>query len=544
MIPTATLQTSAKKWEELLPFVDDPADRAFLAALAAIPPDIWEPHAKNLPQQMAYESKADIIGFGGAAGGGKTDLGLGLALNKHKRIAIYREDTKQLGGIIDRLTEILGGRDGYDGRGTWRNAGPRAVQIEFGSLQHLGDEQKAQGRARDLVVLEEAPNMIEFCCRFVMGWNRSVDQQMHCQVLMTFNPPTTNEGRWILAYFAPWIDKDYKGIRALPGELRYFATIPGKDGKPKDFEVPDKRPFVMNGNERQYDFDPADYQGEKQTEIIRPKSRTFIPSRVTDNPYLIGTDYVSTLQALPEPLRSQMLKGDFMAGVKEDPWQVIPTAWVEAAMARWKPKDVKPEMMSQGIDVARGGDDKTVIIPRHEGLWFDEPQAYPGKETPDGPSVAALVIAANRDNAVEHIDVIGVGASPFDFLNQHHQQVVGVNVAEVAPGTDRSGRLLFSNLRSWMAWRARELLDPKANNGIAIYPSEQLKKDLCAYKWSVTGSKIYVESREEIIKRLGRSPDYASAFFLSLMETPKILDVVGMREQSNGPYNPYDNLPR
>jgi hypothetical protein len=65
-------------------------------------------------------------------------------------------------------------------------------------------------------------------------------------------------------------------------------------------------------------------------------SRTFIPSRVSDNPYLMGTGYMTQLQSLPEPLRSQMLYGDFHAGVQDDPWQVIPTAWVEAAMARWK----------------------------------------------------------------------------------------------------------------------------------------------------------------------------------------------------------------
>jgi hypothetical protein len=61
-------------------------------------------------------------------------------------------------------------------------------------------------------------------------------------------------------------------------------------------------------------------------------SRTFIPSRVSDNPYLMGTGYMTQLQSLPEPLRSQMLYGDFKAGVQDDPWQVIPTAWVEAAM--------------------------------------------------------------------------------------------------------------------------------------------------------------------------------------------------------------------
>ena len=36
---------------------------------------IWRPLPG--PQSMAYHSKADIIGYGGAAGGGKTDLAVG-----------------------------------------------------------------------------------------------------------------------------------------------------------------------------------------------------------------------------------------------------------------------------------------------------------------------------------------------------------------------------------------------------------------------------------------------------------------------------------
>ena len=35
---------------------------------------------------------------------------------------------------------------------------------------------------------------------------------------------------------------------------------------------------------------------------------------------------MATLQSLPEPLRSQMLYGDFNAGTEDDSMQVIPTA--------------------------------------------------------------------------------------------------------------------------------------------------------------------------------------------------------------------------
>jgi hypothetical protein len=50
--------------------------------------------------------------------------------------------------------------------------------------------------------------------------------------------------------------------------------------------------------------------------VIRPKSRTFLPAFVQDNPYLMATDYVTTLQGLPEPMRSQLLFGDFSVGTR------------------------------------------------------------------------------------------------------------------------------------------------------------------------------------------------------------------------------------
>jgi len=131
-----------------------------------------------------------------------------------------------------------------------------------------------------------------------------------------------------------------------------------------------------------------------------------------------------------------MLYGDFMAGVSDDPWQVIPTAWVDMAMARWVDKSPKGIMDSLGIDVARGGQDETLIQRRH-GMWFDMPLAYPGLQTPDGPAVAGLSIAAARDKAPMHIDVIGVGSSPYDFLKQANQQVIGVNGSEKSNKTDR-----------------------------------------------------------------------------------------------------------
>lgn len=480
----------------------------------------WNPIAG--PQTLAYQSEADVIGFGGAAGGGKTDLACGKAITKHRKVGIFRANGTELTGVIDRLTELIG-RDGYNGMDKiWRTrrADGAPLQIELGSYPNLGDEKKYQGRPHDLLVFDEAANQRESQVRFLLGWLRTTTPGQKCQALMTFNPPTTAEGRWVVAYFAPWLDPKHPKP-ALPGELRYFAMIDGEERE------------VESG-------DVIEHNGER----IKPMSRTFIPSKVTDNPYLTGSNYVATLQALPEPLRSQMLLGDFNAGIEDDPWQVIPTAWVEIAMARWKRPDVLKPMDSMGVDVARGGADNTIIARRH-GMWFDKPLSYPGKATSDGPTVAGLTIAAQRDQAPIHIDVIGVGASPYDFLSEARQQVLGINVSEKSYASDKSGRLHFINQRSEYWWKMREALDPNANNGIALPPDPRLLADLCAPTWRLSGDSIQVEGREEIYKRIGRSPDWASAYILALIDTPKRMSIPGLsgvHSSYRREYDPYASM--
>ena len=497
------------------------------------------------PQQTAYTSPATIIGYGGAAGGGKTDLACGKALTQHQKVMILRRVGTELTGVIDRLEELIGNKDGFNGQNKiWRTErfDGKKLQIEFASLPNLGDEKGFQGRPHDLLVFDETANFLEQQVRFLLGWLRSTDPGQKCQALFTFNPPTSAEGRWIIGFFAPWLDKKHPKP-AKPGDLRYAAMIPQPNGTSRDEWVDGPEPFVLDesGN-KVYDFNPADFN---PADIFTPQSRTFIPSRVSDNPFLMGTGYMSQLQALPEPLRSQMLYGDFQAGIEDDPWQVIPTSWVEMAQARWRRPDRLEPMDSLGVDVARGGKDNTVIARRH-GMWFDEALTYPGTQTPDGPKVASLVIAAKRNRAPIHIDVIGVGASPYDFLKEAGQQVIGVNVSEKALTKDKSGRLSFFNLRSQLWWQMREALDPNNNNGIALPPDTQLLADLCAPKWELSGSTVKVESREQIVARIGRSPDWASAYILALMYTPQehLYGLGGAHRAKRQQYDPYANLNR
>lgn len=446
-----------------------------------------------------------------------SDLGIGLALTSHQRVGIFRQNGTELTALIDRAAEIMGNRDGLsEQRGIWRLTRPdhHKVQMEFGSFPNPGDERKYQGRPHDLLMFDEAQNMRERAVRFLLGWLRTTDPEQRCRVLMTFNPPTYAVGQWVVSFFGPWLDRTHRNP-AEPGELRYFTTLDGADVEvdgPEEFE----------------------HKGEQ----VKPQSRTFIPSRVSDNPYLQGTEYETQLQSLPEPLRSQMLHGDFIAGMEDDEMQVIPTAWVETAQNRWQRPETLKTMESVGVDVAMGGRDQTVIFRRHEGLWFDEPIVKPGRECIDGPTIAGFVIGILRDRAVIHVDLFGVGAQPYAHLMSQGLHVIGVNVGDPAGGTDQSGRLRFKNLRSQLWWHMREALDPTANNGIALPPDRRLLADLTAPRFRLVGQLLQVEGREDIIKRLGRSPDFGSSIILAMIDTPKrhLVEATAKRRRQYDPF--------
>ena len=533
---TVPISYSREQIAELLRYAT-PAEKRELDRLLGFRTEVWAPLAG--PQLQAYESLADITGYGGAAGGGKTDLVAGLTLTRHERTLIVRREKAQTEGVVQRLTEILGGTTGYNSqKGFWRFDFHRLC--EFAGLDNPGDERRWQGRAHDLKAFDEVTEMREQQVRFMLGWLRTSKKSQRARALMTFNPPTTADGRWVLDFFGPWLNTKHPLYPTPAGVLRYAAMVPDGRGGSTDIWLDTGDPFVLVNGAPVYDFDPTDYRPE---DIVTPKSRTFIPARVTDNPYYMESGYMSTLQALPEPLRSQMLYGNFQAGIKDDPWQVIPTAWVEAAQARWKPRLPVPRMDSMGVDVARGGKDNTTIARRH-GWWWDELLEHPGTDTPDGPRVAGLVIVALRDRAPVHIDVIGVGSSPYDFLRAAGQQVVGINHAEKDAGTDKSGRLRFLNQRSADWWRMREALDPTANNGIELPPGKEILAELTAPRWKPQGVVIQVESREEIIDRIGRSPDRATAIILALRDTPRMADLPGAHEQVQREYDPYQSLNR
>src|SRR5579862_6551083 len=135
---TLTLPTPSEL-NGLLPFLTAP-ERAELDRLLEDPPaPLWQPQPDNRPQRAAYESTADVIGYGGAAGGGKSDLLLGCALTRHHRSLVLRREGKQLRALIDRSREIIADAGRLnENTGVWRGL-PGGRKLELGGVKDPAD---------------------------------------------------------------------------------------------------------------------------------------------------------------------------------------------------------------------------------------------------------------------------------------------------------------------------------------------------------------------------------------------------------------------
>ncbi|WP_197737296.1 terminase large subunit domain-containing protein [Aquicella siphonis] len=420
--------------------------------------------------------------YGGSAGAGKSFLLLLLARYQHTRSIIFRREYPQLKGIEEESYKLFSDIGRYNhSEKVWRLNDGR--YIEFGAVQLEKDKEKYQGRAHSLKCFDEITHFSKSQFQFLIGWTRSTDPNERCRIVCTGNPPTSAEGDWVIDYWAPWLDEKYPNP-AAPGELRWFTTLDGRD-----VEVASGEPFLHNGT------------------WIKPLSRTFIPGKVDDNPYLANTNYKANLQALPRELREKMLEGRFTSSREDHAQQVIPSAWVQAAQARWRerPKPNMP-MTCMGVDVARGGDDRTVLTPRY-GNYFGEQHVYPGTATPDGPAVAALVLERIEYCTFINIDVIGCGSSAYDSLKAMQVKVYPLNSAAGTEGRDKNDMFGFYNKRAEWWWRLREALDPENGEELALPPSRELLSDLTAPRWQMSLRGVQIEKKEDIIKRIGRSPD-------------------------------------
>jgi hypothetical protein len=119
------------------------------------------------------------------------------------------------------------------------------------------------------------------------------------------------------------------------------------------------------------------------------------------------------------------------------------------------------------------------------------------------------------------IDAVGVGASAYDACKELRlYRATPVDFGAKVANADRTGVLTFVNMRACAYSTLRELLDPERGENLALPPDQELLSDLAAAHWRMTMQGIKIEAKEDIVKRLGRSPDCGDALVLSVLLPP------------------------
>ena len=197
----------------------------------------------------------------------------------------------------------------------------------------------------------------------------------------------------------------------------------------------------------------------------------------------------------------------------EDEQSVIPLHLVEAAIERWHERKKLgtleiEEFKCVGVDVARSGEDRTVLALRR-GTTISEIRSYSkALTTATVGRVAGIVRAQKKGYAI--VDVIGVGAGVYDQLREMDDvDAIAFSASGRTTRRDRTREFRFLNKRAAAWWLFREMLE---DGEVALPDEDMLVGDLTAPHWKVSSlGRIQVESKDDIRKRIGRSTDYADA---------------------------------
>lgn len=240
----------------------------------------------------------------------------------------------------------------------------------------------------------------------------------------------------------------------------------------------------------------------------------------------------------PEDLFRKKVLGKFPK-VADD--VLIPQQWIEAAQERWKlaqgKEPVSDELRLLGVDVAGMGRDSTVFCER-KGRWVAELQSRNSGGQADHMAVAGDIAARRRRHPrmVVSIDTIGEGAGVYSRCIEldDKRYIISCKYSEGAKQFDRdlsdiTGQYKFVNMRAYLFWCVRDWLNPKNETGAMLPPDSQLAEEATEIRWSFrSDGKIIIEPKEDIKKRLGRSPDKFDALantFYPVRSTRQTIDL-------------------
>ena len=188
---------------------------------------------------------------------------------------------------------------------------------------------------------------------------------------------------------------------------------------------------------------------------------------------------------------------------------LISLAWITAAREQEIEPDGEPNV---GVDIARFGTDDSVMFGRQGDVVMGA-EVWHGNDT----MYSAGRIKSQGWDA--NVDDIGVGSGVVDRLKEQKFTVTGINVGSSARDKEH-----FMNLRAELYWNLRiRFKDGKIDlSRISQAVYDRLSGELTSIKYKYTSKgQIKIEAKQEMKKRIGRSPDLADALMIAFAPSYK-----------------------